>query len=84
MKGRGPGRLHLVPEYKHLDGVSPLPDVPNTITCTSKAFAPGGEHGAYYLNESRSQAKFAKDLNFSIARLFAVKGSPGASASSFQ
>ena len=54
VKGRGPGKLHLVPEYEHLDGVSPLPDVPRTITCTSKAFAPGGEHGAYYLNESRS------------------------------
>ena len=75
MKDRGPGQLHLVPEYKHLDGVSPLPDVPSTITCTSKAFAPGGEHGAYYLNEPRSQAKFAKDRNFSIVRLSAVKGS---------
>ena len=75
VKDRGPGQLHLVPEYKHLDGVSPLPDVPSTITCTSKAFAPGGEHGAYYLNEPRSQAKFAKDRNFSIVRISDVKGS---------
>jgi len=75
VKDRSPGQLNLVREYKHLDGVSPLPDVPSTITCTSKAFAPGGEHGAYYLNEPRSQAKFAKDRNFSIVRISDVKGS---------
>ena len=75
IKKVGPTRLHLVPEGKHLDGTSAMPDVPNIIQCTSKAYATGGEHSAYYLNESRSQRQFAKDRNLVVVSLPSVKGS---------
>jgi hypothetical protein len=53
----------------YFDGVKDL------INCTSKAWATGGEHSTYYLDESRAQKQFTKDKGVKVVALPASSGS---------
>jgi hypothetical protein len=74
-KGQKSGEIALVPNDKHRDGLSELPDVPNTVNCSSKAFASSGKHWSYYLNEERKLMAYAKKNGLVVRRLPAVQGS---------
>ena len=74
-EGERGGPAALLPKDKHRDGSSDLPDVSNTINCTSKAFASSGKHWSYYLNEERKLVKYAKGNALPLRRLPSVQGS---------
>ena len=73
--GVGPGAMHLLPENRHLDGVSEVLAPQDVLRACDKAFNTTGDGFDYYLNESRPLHQWALDEGLQLYKLPSMRAS---------